>query len=130
MNPNSDHQIWSAWTFSVHEAGRHVPRADVELNVARWLRAGFGSVGEVRVRPMPYGWRIEALVEGAPAHDTAYVESVRLQFQQRFVAQGWGPLASGSVTVKVMAGDVQDGKPPAQVVIVPQLRLSPRFWSA
>jgi len=124
MDPNSRHQLWSRWIFDVDEAGRHVPRGDVELNVARWLRAGFGTAGQARVRQTITGWRIEALIEGKPAHDPGYVASVRLQFQSNFVEKGWGPLARSWVTVKVMAGDVQDGKPRAQILMLPKIPVS------
>lgn len=123
MDPNSQHQLWSYWTFTVREAGRTAPRADVELNAARWLRGGFGSVGEVKVTRAIEGWRIEARVEGVPAHDPGYVASVRQQFQERFVAQGWGPLATSTVRARVLAGDVQDGNPRAQLVMLPTIRV-------
>jgi hypothetical protein len=123
MDPNSQHQRWSRWTFDIEEAGRHVPRADVELNAARWLRAGFGSAGQARVLQTITGWQIEARIEGKPAHDPGYVASVRREFQQRFVEKGWGPLARGWVTVKVLAGDKQDGRAAAQWVELPALRV-------
>lgn len=125
MDPNTQHQLWSAWTFTVREAGRQVPRADVELNAARWLRKGFGSVGECRVVRTIEGWRIEARVEGVPAHDPGYVASVEREFRARFVAQGWGVLASGDVKVRILAGDVQDGRPRSQLVMLPRLDVGP-----
>jgi hypothetical protein len=119
MDPNSANQMWSAWTFTVREAGRTAPRADVELNAARWLRRGFGSVGEARVTRTIEGWRIEARVEGVPAHDPAYVASVKREFRERFCAQGWGPLAWGDVRVRILAGDQQDGRPRDQWIGLP-----------
>lgn len=122
MDPNSAHQLWSQWIFTIREAGRRSPSYDeVQYNAARWLRAGFGAAGEARVIRTIFGWRIEALVEGVPAHDPAYVASVKQSFQHKFVEKGWGPLASGTVTVKVLAGDVQDGKPRSQLVVLPPL---------
>jgi len=118
-NPNGQNQLWSHWTFDVFEAGRHVPRKDVEYNAAKWLRAGFGSAGEVRVVRTVRGWRIEARVEGVPAHDPGYFASVRLQFLQRFVGQGWGIVATGTVRARVIAGDLQDGRPRSQWVAMP-----------
>jgi hypothetical protein len=123
MDPNSANQLWSRWTFTVREAGRRVPRADVEYNAAKWLRAGFGSAGQVRVRRTVDGWAIDAMVEGVPAHEPGYVAHVTRQFRERFVAQGWGVLASGDVAARVLAGDVQDGKPRAQLVMLPALRV-------
>lgn len=121
MNPNSANQLWSRWDFGIEEAGRHVSRKDVEYNAAKWIKAGFGTAGQVRVMQTIRGWNIEALIEGRPAHDPSYVESVRRQFQQRFVEHGWGPFARSTVKVKVLAGDVQDGKPSSQLVMVPFL---------
>lgn len=118
MDPNSQHQIWSHWTFRVREAGRHVTRVDVEYNVARWLKKGFGSVGEVRVQGTRRGWLIQALVEGVPAHDQAFVADVRKQFQKNFIERGWGPMAYGFVWVRVVAGDTQDGGLRDQLVVI------------
>lgn len=123
MDPNSQHQLWSHWTLTVREGGRSVPLAAVELNAARWLRKGFGPVGQARIRRKVYGWKIEARVEGVPAHDPGYVASVRRQFQDHFVAKGWGPLARGEVSVRILAGDVQDGRPRTQLVMLPRLDL-------
>lgn len=90
-------------------------RADVEYNFAKWLRLGFGSAGRVRVRQEPFSWIVDCLVEGPPAHDPDYVEMVGHKFRE-FVLKGWGPLAIGRATVKIMAGDVQDGRPRAQMI--------------
>ncbi len=46
MDPNSDHQLWSHWTFTVY-GGKSVPIKEVQENVARWLKMGFGSVGQI-----------------------------------------------------------------------------------
>lgn len=122
-DPNSQNQLWSKWLFQVIETGRQVPKADVQYNAARWLRMGFGSVGRVRVYGVPRGWRIEALVEGAPAHDPGYRENVRLEFI-RFVEQGWGMWALPKMwEPKIMAGSKQDGRPREQMIEVPSLRL-------
>jgi len=124
MDPNSAGQLWAKWTFEVYEPGRHVQHAEVELNAARWLRRMFGSASTMRVVQTIRGWRIELLSEGKPAHDPAFVESVKGQFQRSFVEKGWGPLALSKVSVKVMAGDKQDGKPREQMLIVPRLDLN------
>lgn len=135
MNPNSANQLWSRWTFEIDELGRHVPRADVELNALRWLRKGFGSAGrarltEIQTYPFPRGrrmgttWRIDVLIEGKPAHDPAFVQSVATQFGRDFVSKGWGPLAQSRVTAEVLAGSKQDGKPPAQMIELPTIPLT------
>jgi len=125
-NPNGQNQRWSKWLFTIYETGRSVPRKDVEYNVARWLRAGFGSVGTVRLRRTATGWEIKAIVEGAPAHDPGYVAQVRREFHTRFIEKGWGPLAFGEVSATVLAGSKQDGKPAEQWVSIPTIRLGER----
>lgn len=119
LDPNSDHQMWSRWTFSIAERGRHVPRTDVEFNVANWLWKGFGSVGAAKVDATERGWRIECHIEGPPAHDPEYVNSVRHEFN-RFVFSGWGLGAMGTVEAKVLAGDQQDGVPRQQLIVMPE----------
>ncbi len=116
-NPNSTHQLWSMWVFTIRVAGKDAPRADVEYNVAKWLRMGFGSAGRVRVSRTIYGWKIQVMIEGKPAHDPDYVASVKKHFED-FVAKGFGVLATGEVQVKVLAGDKQDGKPAEQMIEV------------
>lgn len=129
IDPNSQHQLWSHWTFTVYEGGRHAPYPEVCLNVRRWLRQGFGSMGELKAEerlqtarlpdgtPVPQTtYVIEVRVEGVPAHDPDYVASVRRQFLT-FIAKGWGPLGTGSVQVKVLAGDRQDGTPRQQLIV-------------
>jgi hypothetical protein len=120
-NPNGAKQLWSKWTFTIHAAGGRASRQEVELNAARWLKKGFGSAGRARILPTRDGWKIECLIEGPPAHDPEYVASVRRQFQERFVAPKFGVLAWSSTTVRVMAGDAEDGKPRAQMVEMPHI---------
>lgn len=122
MDPNGAKQFWSEWRFYVRDAGKNVSRKEVELNALRWLRMQFGSVGTANIQRRPSGWRIRALVEGAPAHDPLYVEHIRLRFA-RFVFLGWGALASSVVEAKVMAGDTQDGRPRPQMVVIPRIEL-------
>lgn len=51
MNPNSAHQVWSRWTFTV-TPGRSIARpvANVRDNCARFGRKAFGAASEMRVR--------------------------------------------------------------------------------
>ena len=126
MDPNTQHQRWSEWVFEIHEHGRYVSRLDVEQNIAKWFRMGFGTVGQFKVQrargaPRVIGWTIRLQIEGVDAHDPAYVASVRQQFRQRFVAQGWGPLACGFVRATLLAGDRQDGTPRAQLIVMPSI---------
>jgi hypothetical protein len=103
---------------------RHVQRADVELNIARWLRKGFGSAGEVSVTRTSFGWRIRFHVEGVPAHDPEYVKNVTQQFRSNFVVSGWGSLgAYGTVSARVLAGSLEEGAPAEQWVMIPTVSL-------
>ena len=121
MDPNSRNQRWSAWVFDIREYGRHVPKNTVEYNAARYFRAGFGSVSQFRVRQRPTGWRLELRTEGSPAHDPAYVESVRKDFALKFLAAGWGGLASFKMSVKILAGHSDDGRPALQWIGLPMI---------
>lgn len=120
-NPNGAKQFWSKWTFTIREAGKYPSYGEVQPNIAKWLRAGFGSAGTARVvRTLP-GWKIECFIEGPPAHDPGYVKSVRRNFQMGFVEKGFGPFATGDVEVQVLAGDVEDGGPRRQVIVADNL---------
>ena len=119
MDPNSQNQHWSYWTFTIFDGGRRVSKAELEPNAARWLRTGFRSAGKARVSRTVWGWQIEAVVEGVPSHDAAYVASVRREFRERFVKNGFGPMARGTVKVRTLAGSEQDGRPAAQWVEMP-----------
>ncbi len=121
VSPNTRSQEWSYWRFEIQEAGRRQGRRDVEHNAARWLRQGFGTVGEARITPTLDGWRIEARVDGESAADMVYVASVRQGFK-RFVRQGWGIGAVGRLSeVRVLAGDVPFG-PRSQMIVMPSIR--------
>lgn len=122
MNPNSQHQLWSEWTFNVWDSGKHPSYNEVLDNTRRWLRKGFGSVGEMKVEEKVRSWHIVVRVEGVPATDPNYQVQVHESFQ-RFVEQGWGILAVGVVDVKILAGDEEKGEPPAQLVVLPIINL-------
>ncbi|HEX5016877.1 MAG TPA: hypothetical protein VFX15_04760 [Actinomycetes bacterium] len=120
VSPNTAHQEWSYWRFEIQEAGRQQSRKDVELNAARWLRKGFGTVGEAKITATLEGWRIEARVDGESAADPIYVQSVRRGFE-RFVRQGWGLGALGRLAeCRVLAGDVAVG-PRSQMIVMPSI---------
>jgi hypothetical protein len=122
VSPNTRSQEWSYWRFEIQETGRRQGRKSVELNAARWLRKGFGTVSEGKVTATLDGWRIEARVDGESAADPNYVESVRRGFD-RFVRQGWGLGAVGRLAeCRVLAGDVAIG-PRAQMIVLPTIKL-------
>jgi hypothetical protein len=119
MDPNSSHQLWSRWSFVIIDGGRHPPFHEVEINAARWLTKLFGTVGRARVKELPHSWEIVCEAEGPPATDPVCIADVRRQFQNNFVAQGWGPLSVGVVEVDILAGDREDGGPAVQIVVMP-----------
>ena len=117
---NTRSQEWSYWRFEIQETGRRQGKKEMQLNAARWLRQGFGTVGEYKVTPTIDGWRIEARIDGESAADPVFVESVRRGLQ-RFISQGWGLGALGRIAeVRVLAGDVPFG-PRAQLIVMPSI---------
>ena len=122
MDPNSSNQMWSEWTFTIHDGGRLVPREDVKDNLARWFARGFGTAATYRLLRTRTGWRATLRAEGVPAHDPAFVRNVKRQFAAYFVARGWGPIASSAVSARVLAGSLQDGTPSPQWVSIPTIR--------
>ena len=125
LDPNSAHQLWSHWTFTVL-ATHHIPLNEVKINAARWLKRVFRAVGRGRVTESVGGtsvanrYVIECEVEGPPANDPGFVAAIRLEFL-KFVEMGWGPLASGDTRVRIIAGDRQDGRPPVQHIEIPRI---------
>lgn len=122
MDPNSEHQLWSYWRFEVVDLRAHLRRrslANVRENVHRYFQMIFGSVGQARVTQKVSKWIIELRVEGVPAQDPEFVESVKKDFEEKFVFQGFGPMATVSLTTRILAGDAQDGKPRKQLIVAP-----------
>lgn len=145
MNPNSRHQIWSKWAFTI-EAGRQRPtQGDVLTNARRYFKALFHtSTGQVRVtilseKPslrrflqsirgqLAVIYLIELRIEGPPAHDPDCRETTRRLFVRDFVERGFG---AGAVltrmAVGILAGDHQTGEPPDQLIVLPPLPLPVR----
>lgn len=66
----------------------------------------------------PYGITLE--IEGPAVHDVALREYVKKDFTEKFVGQGFGVGARlVGFEAGLLAGDAQDGKPPAQFLVVP-----------
>ena len=110
MDPNPQSQPWTEWRFLIHDNGRTVSREDVQENVTRWIARLFGTAAAFRLTRTPRGWQIRYRAEGMAAHDPKTVEYVKQQFAAYFVARGWGPIASSAVSVRVHAGNEQDGR--------------------
>jgi hypothetical protein len=121
VNPNSVHQLWSDWTFRIY-TGRIVPLKTVQYNAMRWARLGFGSVGEMKVSLETYGYKMKLRVEGVPANEPRYVETVKQQFRDTFV-RNFGPLAAGRVDVRILAGETGERKPYSQMIGIPSIKV-------
>lgn len=117
MNPNSQHQVWSKWTFMVRPATRNHAHATVEANCARFGRKAFGSTGVMRVRYQPPVWIVEALVEGVPVQEARYVAYMKAQWLMFFKA-GFGGQSQVTASAVLVAGPPANGGPPDQLVIV------------
>ena len=120
MDPNSQNQRWSLWTFIVYEVGRHVPKKDVESNMARWITKLWGSAAKLRVSKVQNNWEIEVVVEGPTANDKNAVCFVAREFDS-FVHKGWSYGGFGNVMVRVLAGEDVQGRPRDQWIDMPTI---------
>lgn len=123
MNPNSQNQRWSRWTFTVEPARRGLwPMADVTANCARFGRKAFGSASQMRITQIGSTWTIDVRTEGHPVHDVVFVESMTRNWR-RFFESGFGVGTMVRCETKLEAGDRQDGTPAEQLIILPPLRV-------
>jgi len=121
MNPNSAHQVWSRWTFTVCP-GRSKVRsmADMRTNCARFARKAFGSAGAIHLEHRTDAWVVSVRAEGHPVHDPSYVAYL-LSAWTRFFVTGFGPGTTVHLDTAFEAGDRQDGRPTDQLVILPPI---------
>jgi hypothetical protein len=139
MNPNSTHQLWSRWIATI-TAPFHQTHAqdafsqEMRSACARFYRTLFGSATELKitrefiVATGQSRFEVDCRTEGAPAPNP--------EFRQRQIAEiaqffGRNLHRYGQVDVRVdvriEAGDVGDGKPPAQLILGPPVALLPRM---
>jgi hypothetical protein len=124
MNPNSTHQLWSRWSWTVYP-GRRValPFEPVKLTIANFTRTLFGSAGQMRIIERVNYYVIDLRTEGRPAHDPDFVSLTARQFRDFFV-RCFGVHTRVMLTgPKIEAGSFQDGRPPTQLVILPPLSI-------
>ena len=128
MDPNSQHQEWSEWAFTVvlpTETPR--PYGEVKKNVARFMRKLFGQAARMRLRQESEldvltrrthtVWRFVIQAENANANDPdkrVYVEDV----VRHFMRNGFGPHIL-TMDVKLLAGKREDGEPAEQWIFLP-----------
>lgn len=123
MNPNSANQWWSRWTFKVWPGiVKSRPFAEVQQNVARFARKGFGSGSEMNITRMGDHWIIDIRTIGHPVTDEAYVGYMRDAFE-RFFSVGFGVGTKTELKVRLEAGSKQDGTPAEQLIMLPTLKM-------
>jgi hypothetical protein len=121
LDPNSGNQRWSRWRFVV-EPGRRLPSArEVRDNWQRYIpklfrtNVGRGKAERVKLKGRVF-YALSAEVEGAPVHDPGYVSSVRREMSEK----GFGVGARlRDMDAALLAGDAEDGKPRAQLLVLP-----------
>ena len=124
MNPNSQNQRWSRWTFTVKPVlWRPLIFESVRETCARFGRVTFGTASQMNVArdPVRCVWVVQVRTEGHPVHDPAFVQSMstqwRLMFEHNF-PQG----CTVTVDAQLEAGSRQDGTPPDQLVMLPSIQ--------
>lgn len=127
INPNSEHQRWSRWTAAWHSPVNRPGQAELIENARRYIKMTLKpTMGRVRCEIAGALYRLVIEVEGPPAHDSIYVKAFWQDFQQRFILQGFGPSAHLEKTeVGLLAGDAENGAPPAQLLVLPPLPVGP-----
>jgi hypothetical protein len=126
MDPNSQHQRWSRWIFGIQATPQKRPAVlEVVDNARRYFTARFHSAGQVRCDEQDGYYCLVLEIEGPDAHDPEVVARVQADFTQRFMAPGFGQGATlVRFTVGLLAGDAEDGRPPAQLLVMPSIRLT------
>jgi hypothetical protein len=133
---NSSHQLWSLWvaTVTVPFHASHVTplfRSEMRTATARWYRQVFGSASEMKLDyellDAHSRFTVACRTEGAPAPDPVFRKQ-RMDAIARFFGESLRMFGKAEVRidVRVEAGDVGDGKPPAQVILGPSVALLPR----
>lgn len=130
MDPNSQNQWWSKWTFTVRPGIRGSwTLDDVKANCARFGRKAFGSGSQMRVTVIDVpkaqrnhpglkkGLKVEVLTEGHPVHDPRFEEVMGNQWRAFFVA-GFGAGTTTDVKAELKAGSWQDGRPAEQLLMI------------
>jgi len=140
MNPNSTHQLWSLWTARVavpYHKTHDNPEFHNEMKraTATVYRRMFGSASEMKIdytREASVGrhnavhsssrFIVQCRTEGAPAPDRKFrkmqMDAIAAFFGKNLRRYG---KVNVSVEVRVEAGDIGDGKPPAQLILAPSI---------
>lgn len=122
INPNTQHQRWSRWTFHVI-TGRDVPYTDARSRFVQMARRHFGTNGQARVdhyfnrSTRKHVWVFEVMVDTDHPHDPQYSAYMRRGWT-RFFTDGFGLGTDITIQHVLLAGDWQDGRPASQVVMM------------
>jgi hypothetical protein len=129
VDPNSAHQRWSRWRFTIEARPPRLPSRDqFAHNFARYVRRLLGTtVGRAQVsivRDGPAHLYVGVVeLEGPDVHDPAYRAWVQREFAGVFVAKGFGPGARlRQMDAILLAGSAEDGKPARQLLVMPPIR--------
>lgn len=136
MDPNSRHQQWSDWIFTIDVYGPRKPRpSEVKLNFGKLARSIFGSAGRMLVmaegvpKPSPHvRWTIRIQVDTESVHDPLWRNTVRAKFAQA-AEQGFGKQIAVSMHVDLLAGENADGRPPDQWIALPMLEVATHVFT-
>lgn len=132
LDPNSQHQLWSRWTVTLEALpDRLLPSVqEIADNTRRFYKQLFRSaIGRVRAEIRGRYVEIVTEIEGPAAHDPDLRAHAIHRIREHFIRTGFGH-ANAAVTVGILAGDCQDGKPPAQVIVMPNVWPSSEVFSA
>lgn len=125
MDPNSAHQLWSRWTWTVRPGRRvAVPFEPIKATMARFARQRFGSAGQMRIVEQLDRYIVEVRIEGKPAHDPDYVRHERVRWHMFFLELFGIRTEVELAGPKIEAGSRQDGTPPDQLIILPSIPLT------
>ena len=133
MDPNSQHQLWSKWTFYVAPGLKRPDIDTVRIAAWRFAKLVFGTTGQMRVEPahvrrldgqIVNGVMVELMVEGHPSHDREFVNAMVRRWTGQFFLVGYGNGTYVDAKVRTLAGDQQDGKPRDQMIIMPTLNVT------
>jgi hypothetical protein len=127
MNPNSAHQQWSEWVFTVETVtSAAVTLADVTVPLGRFFTALFGSAGRMKIDEAVNAarrrtlWTVTAQVEGesvfAPGWRAHVLQAFTLAAQRRF-----GDAVRVTMDVRLLAGQTADARPDTQWLILPTI---------
>lgn len=127
MNPNSGHQRWSRWDFTIAATVAKQPAQDFVLDAARrFFRQMFHTTtGQVRVTVLGLSYLVSLRVEGVAVHDPSVRAAVQAQFAEHFVARGFGAGARlVRMDASLLAGSAEDGTPADHLIVLPTIPIT------